>query len=61
MVNFYSLEELEDESMVLVVKRFGNFRFRRNSEFVRSQIIIEGGGGGGGLNMMLVDFNLFAD
>ena len=31
--DFYSLEELEqleDESMALIVKRFGKFRFRRN-------------------------------
>ena len=34
--DFYSLEELEqleDESMALIVKRFGNFRFRRNPDF----------------------------
>ena len=34
--DFYSLEELEqleDESMALIVKRFGNFRFRRNPNF----------------------------
>ena len=34
--DFYSLEELEqleDESMALNVKRFGNFRFRRNPNF----------------------------
>ena len=31
--DFYSMEELEnleDESMAMIVKRFGNFRFRRN-------------------------------
>ena len=28
--DFYSLKELEDESMALIVKRFRNFRFRRN-------------------------------
>ena len=36
MVIFYSLEELEqleDESMALIVKRFGKFRFRRNPNF----------------------------
>ena len=34
--DFYSLEELEqlkDESMALIVKRFGKFRFRRNPNF----------------------------
>ena len=34
--DFYSLEELEqleDESMALIVKRFGNLRFRRNPNF----------------------------
>ena len=34
--DFYSLEELEqleDESMALIVKRFGNFKFRRNPNF----------------------------
>ena len=34
--DFYSLEELEqleDESMALIVKRFGNFRFKRNPNF----------------------------
>ena len=34
--DFYSLEELEqleDESMALIVKRFGKFRFRRNPDF----------------------------
>ena len=34
--DFYSLEELEqleDESMALIVKRFGNFRFIRNPNF----------------------------
>ena len=34
--DFYSLEELdqlEDEYMALIVKRFGNFRFRRNPNF----------------------------
>ena len=34
--DFYSLEELEqleDESMALIVKRFGNYRFRRNPDF----------------------------
>ena len=34
--DFYSLEELEqleDESMAVIVKRFGNFRFRMNSDF----------------------------
>ena len=34
--DFYSLEEqeqLEDEFMALIVKRFGNFRFRRNPNF----------------------------
>ena len=34
--DFYSLkelEQLEDESMALIVKRFGNFIFRRNSNF----------------------------
>ena len=38
--DFYSLEELEqleDESMALIVKKFGNFRFRRNSNFNRFQ------------------------
>ncbi|KAK1403703.1 hypothetical protein POM88_003308 [Heracleum sosnowskyi] len=32
-VDFYSMEELEqleDESMTMIVKKFGNFRFRRN-------------------------------
>ena len=34
--DFYLLEELEqleDESMALIVKRFGKFRFRRNPNF----------------------------
>ena len=31
--DFYSLEELEDESMALIVKRFRKFRFRRNPNF----------------------------
>ena len=34
--DFYSLEEmekLEDESMALIVKRFGKFKFRRNPNF----------------------------
>lgn len=34
--DFYSMEELEqleDESMALIVKKFGNFRFRRNPKF----------------------------
>ena len=34
--DFYSLEEmeqLEDKSKALIVKRFGNFRFRRNPNF----------------------------
>ena len=34
--DFYSLEkleQLEDESMALIVKKFGNFRFRRNPNF----------------------------
>ena len=34
--DFYSLEELEqleDEYMALIVKKFGNFRFRRNPNF----------------------------
>ena len=34
--DFYSLEELEqleDESMALIVKKFENFRFRRNPDF----------------------------
>ena len=34
--NFYSLEELEqleDESMALIVKKLGNYRFRRNPNF----------------------------
>ena len=34
--DFYSLEyleQLEDESMPLIVKRFGKFRFRRNPNF----------------------------
>ena len=38
--DFYSLEELEQlehESMALIVKRFGNFRFRRNPNFNRFQ------------------------
>lgn len=33
---FYSMEELdqlEDESMALIVRKFGNFRFRRNPNF----------------------------
>ena len=40
--DFYSLEELEqleDESMALIVKRFGKFRFRRNPKFkVKSNV-----------------------
>ena len=34
--DFYSVEELEqleDESMALIVKRFGNYRFIRNPDF----------------------------
>ena len=34
--DFYSLEELEqlkDESMALIVKRFGNYKFKRNPNF----------------------------
>ena len=34
--DFFSLEELEqleDESMAIIVKKFGNFRFRRNPDF----------------------------
>ena len=34
--DFYSLEELEqleDDSMALIVKRFGKFKFRRNPNF----------------------------
>ena len=34
--DFYSMEELEqleDKSMALIIKRFGNFRFRRNPNF----------------------------
>ena len=34
--DFYSLEELEqleDESMALIAKRYGNYRFRRNLDF----------------------------
>ena len=27
------LEQLEDKSMALIVKRFGNFRFKRNPDF----------------------------
>ena len=34
--DFFSLEELEqleDESMTIIVKKFGHFRFRRNPDF----------------------------
>ena len=47
--DFYSLEELEqleDESMALIVKRFGNYRFRRNPDlkFKSNYNILQGGG-----------------